>query len=175
MDNYSDQKTDGQNNITHLTTEMKQALEFIETLFDKMQMKVINFSVQKETESEEEGFYCNLECDDKAMIIGKKGSGILAIQLILNSYLLKNQIFLKLFLDIGGYRKKQINYLREEIDNAVFKIRKYGKAILMKGPYSPFERKQIHLYVQKMEDLTSQSEGNSFLKSVWISKNSNIH
>jgi predicted RNA-binding protein Jag len=156
-----------QDNINNelITPELKTVLDFLETVFAQLDVKIIEYTTKQEEDGE---LYINFEAENMALIIGKKGAALLSLQFVVNSFIKQRNFSLRVFLDIGEYRKKQAQILKEDVDRVAEKVRKYGKSILMKGQYVPFERKQIHLFIQEMQGLKSRSEGEGFYKQIWI-------
>jgi spoIIIJ-associated protein len=101
----------------------------------------------------------NLKITDHKNLIGEKGRGLFEIQHILNAISkkkIKENFYLD--LDINGYKKKKIQYLKElakEIANEVALTKK--ERIL--SPMPAHERRIIHLELSQRPDVVTESIG----------------
>ena len=97
--------------------------------------------------------------DDSAIMIGKEGRTLNAIQTVLRQSLRKYGNFdIKVNLDISGYKaKRQRNIERE--------VRKIAKEVLNTkvdaklDPMNSYERRIVHMIIAEYDGLTTQSEG----------------
>lgn len=112
--------------------------------------------------------YIELSSKDSGIIIGKRGTTLDAIQFLLNIMIdPKIKGNRKIVVDIESYRDKRelaLVRLGKSIANAVAKT---GRSRLLE-PMNPYERRIIHLALQKDERVFTRSEGNGTFKRVRI-------
>jgi len=85
-----------------------------------------------------------IETDNTAMIIGKKGKNIDALQLLANVYAGKlGREDMKIILDSENYRIRREELLVRMAYESAEQVRKTGHSVLLE-PMNPFERRIIH-------------------------------
>jgi len=135
------------------------------TSFSKLGIE-IEIEYVKETS---ENYIISINSEDSGFIIGKQGKHLDAFQflinLILNKILSKN----KRVLDVANYREKRKIYLQKLARNLANKVSSTGRSYLM-SPLNPYERRIIHLELEKDKRVTTESEGNGLYKRVRIIK-----
>jgi spoIIIJ-associated protein len=97
--------------------------------------------------------------DDIALIIGRRGQTLDAIQYLLNAVLhssLDNPIHVQ--LDAQGYRKRRARQLEKDADRAVSEVARTGRRIEL-DPMTSSERKVIHQYLKDVPDIQTISAG----------------
>lgn len=106
---------------------------------------------------------------DAGLLIGKEGQTLIAIQYLASRIISRlMQASLRVRLDIGDYRAKQTERLRELAANLAEKARKTGKSYSTK-PLTSYHRRQIHMSLQDEKDIQTRSTGDGPLKRVIIS------
>ncbi|MCX7999036.1 MAG: RNA-binding protein, partial [Leptospiraceae bacterium] len=105
---------------------------------------------------------------DSGIIIGKRGTTLDAIQFLLNIMIdPKIKGNKKIIVDIESYRDKRelaLVRLGRSIANSVAKT---GRSRLLE-PMNPYERRIIHIALQKDERVFTRSEGTGTFKRVRI-------
>ncbi|HCL57354.1 MAG TPA: hypothetical protein DHW82_10160 [Spirochaetia bacterium] len=123
--------------------------------------------IEKVQESDEViQFFLHSENPD--MIIGK--SGILLESLQVLTYLVGNKHedkWKRILINIDDYREKRETDIHDFIRNIAGRVKKTRRPFLTR-PYSPYERRIIHMIIQEIPGLESVSEGNGLYKKVWI-------
>ena len=71
-------------------------------------------------------------------------------------------------LDVGGYRRHRERIIEGLADRAASKALRYGKDVAME-PMNPAERRMVHSYLQKVEGVTTHSEGEESNRRVIVS------
>lgn len=137
----------------NLATEGKMYLENI--------LKTMNVKTRMEVRTLSEGseIYYHIESDENALLIGREGRTLLAIQFMLRNYL---NVFVEehliVSLDIGNYhenRKKQLEILATKTAKEVAQTRIAVKL----DPMNAFDRRIIHTKLAEWRDVTTESEG----------------
>jgi spoIIIJ-associated protein len=101
----------------------------------------------------------NIESSENAILIGREGRTLLAIQFMLRNYLntfVDGQIVVS--LDIGSYhenRKKQLEILATKTAKEVA----YTKVPVKLSPMNAYDRRIIHTKLSEWRDVITQSEG----------------
>ena len=111
----------------------------------------------------------NLEGDDGGVLIRRGGEGLQALQHVVATTFRKqlgddNRIV----IDCNGFRRDKDAELRQMALFMAGKARSSGMPQEM-GPLNPYERRIVHLAVSEEPDVTSESIGDAFMKTVIIS------
>jgi len=113
----------------------------------------------------------NLKTDEPQILIGERGQTLIEIQHLLKTILRKklNDISEVFFidLDIAGYKKKKIEYLKElsrSIADEVSSTKKEKSLDSMPA----YERRIIHLELADRQDVTTESIGQGVERKVLI-------
>lgn len=109
-----------------------------------------------------------IETDNTAMIIGKKGKNIDALQLLANVYAGKlGREDMKIILDSENYRIRREESLVRMAYESAEQVRKTGHSVLLE-PMNPFERRIIHTTLNDIVDIETKSEGEGLYKQVRV-------
>ena len=111
----------------------------------------------------------NLEGEDGGVLIRRGGEGLQALQHVVATTFRKqlgddNRIV----IDCNGFRRDKDAELRQMALFIAGKARSTGAPQEM-GPLNPYERRIVHLAVAQESDVTSESIGDAFMKTVIIS------
>jgi spoIIIJ-associated protein len=111
----------------------------------------------------------NLEGEDGGVLIRRGGEGLQALQHVVATTFRKqlgddNRIV----IDCNGFRRDKDAELRQMALFVAGKARSSGMPQEM-GPLNPYERRIVHLAVAQQHDVTSESIGDAFMKTVIIS------
>lgn len=146
---------------------------------EEFKSKVINF-LDRFTElysnitytiTENEG-YINVVIDgeDSSKLIGHRGETINALQTIISSIGNKNtNIRVGVSLDIGGYKEKREETLKNLADKIEKTVKRTGKKVILE-PMAAYERKIIHTELQDSKIVTTYSIGEEPRRKVVIEK-----
>jgi len=139
----------------------KQTTEF----FDKAGFPLLALDVSEK----EKVIKINIRVEEPKLLIGERGNRLMEVQRILKLLILKDvQEPFFIDLDINDYKDKKNEALRElakEIANDVSLSRK--KRIL--EPMTPYERRIIHLELDKREDIITESTGEEPHRKIIVS------
>lgn len=133
----------------------KRIEEIIKEFFDKM-----GFGESPEKiEIKDNTVSFQLETKNPEILIGKRGKTLINIQYLL-AKILNKQLEEKIFVDfdINQYKEKKIDYLREVAKNTADEVALTKKEKVLSS-MTPFERKIIHLTLNKREDVLTESQG----------------
>ena len=117
---------------------------------------------------EEKKVGLKIESENAAILIGKKGKNIDALQLLLNVYVgVLGRDDVKVILDSENYRiRREESLVRIAYDSAE-QVRRTGRSILLE-PMNPFERRIIHTTLNDIIDVETKSEGDGLYKQVRV-------
>ena len=102
------------------------------------------------------------------IIIGRRGNLLEAIQSL--AYMIANKDeahWKRIIVDVDGYRRKKEDKTREMIEDIAYNVRRSRKPYLT-PLYSASERRIIHMVIQEIDGVSSESEGEGMYKRVWI-------
>ncbi len=97
--------------------------------------------------------------DDIALVIGRRGQTLDAIQYLLNAVLHSSlDASVHAQLDAQGYRKRRAKQLEKDADRAVAEVARTGRRVELE-PMTSSERKVIHQYLKDVPDIQTISAG----------------
>jgi spoIIIJ-associated protein len=97
--------------------------------------------------------------DDIALLIGRRGQTLDAIQYLLNAVLQnRSEQQIRVELDAQGYRKRRSKQLQKDADRAVQQVLAHGHRVELE-PMTSSERKVIHNYLKDVEGISTISAG----------------
>lgn len=109
-----------------------------------------------------------LICDNNAILIGKDGRTINAIQILLRQSL-NNQTKenIKINLDVANYKNKKMQRLEYEIKKIAKEILN-SKLDVSLDPMNSYERRTVHCIISEYENLATESTGEGLERHVVI-------
>lgn len=111
----------------------------------------------------------NLEGDDGGVLIRRGGEGLQALQhVVATTFRRQLGDDNRIVIDCNGFRRDKDAELRQMALFMAGKARSSGTPQEM-GPLNPYERRIVHLAVSEEPDVTSESIGDAFMKTVIIS------
>lgn len=150
-----------------ISTVIREIEAFIKTAIEKM-------GVAAEVEAREESekrIYVTVKSEDSAILIGKKGATLEALQfllsLVFSRAMGKQQTDYHVLLDVEGYRKRREESLRELALRMATQVKRSQHSKLLE-PMNPYERRIIHLTLQEDKEIETASEGEGNVKRVRI-------
>ncbi len=119
----------------------------------------LNVELEVEEKDEPEKLVLSLRCETPAKIIGYHGRTLDSLEQILKIILYRTSgRWWDLEVDVDGYLEKRKKILEKMASLAAVKAKATGKPVSL--PFLPAkERKIVHLYLSKIEGVTSESEG----------------
>jgi len=144
-------------------SEENQLSVFLQMLIKEMQLE-LKFSF-----ANGKGFLkIDFKGEDYRLMLFQNGNLLNAIQYLLNR-LFSDVIGKKIYCECERFRRNREVELTQLAHRHAKTVRKNGKAILIKE-MNPFERRIIHMTINKYPDLESVSNGDSFTKVITIRK-----
>jgi spoIIIJ-associated protein len=116
-----------------------------------------------------EGTRINLEGEDGGVLIRRGGEGLQALQhVVATTYRRQLGDDNRIVIDCNGFRRDKDAELKQMALFMASKARSSGMPQEM-GPLNPYERRIVHLAIAEESDVTSESIGDAFMKTVIIS------
>jgi spoIIIJ-associated protein len=120
-------------------------------------------------EESPEGTRINLQGEDGGVLIRRGGEGLQALQhVVATTYRKQLGDDNRIVIDCNGFRRDKDAELRQMALFMAGKARSSGVPQEM-GPLNPYERRIVHLAIAENPDVTSESIGDAFMKTVIIS------
>ena len=132
-----------------------KSLAFAEEFF-----KLIGDNLTVTTSHNDQEFIIAVDGADVARLIGKNGHTMAAINTIIQSIAINTHSdkSRRVFVDIGNYRAKRKEYLIDLAKRKAEQVKTTGRSVRLK-PMPARERVIVHLTLQDMEGIITQSEG----------------
>lgn len=120
------------------------------------------------TRREEDAIMVEIESIEAARLIGNKGEVLDSFEHLLRSVLNKQlEEFVSVRVDIEGYRKRRMEYLRGLVRNVSERVAREGKPEAL-NPMNASERRLVHMLVQEMQGVVTESIGERTERQVVI-------
>jgi spoIIIJ-associated protein len=149
----------GGTNLYEATPDINVTLEGKTYLESILQAMDVEFKMELRTQNEGKEVHYNLQSSDNAVLIGREGRTLIALQYMLRSYL---QTFVQssvtITLDIANYfenHKKQLEILATKTAKEVARTRVEVKL----DPMNAYDRRIIHSKLSEWRDVETESEG----------------
>lgn len=144
---------------------------------ENIQMIVSHFNLGEITINEYEGadkeLILDINGDDLAILIGKRGATLDAIQFIIASLSYKKLgFYYPVIIDVEGYKSRQRIKLEQLAKNLANKVAKSQKPYSM-YPMNPYKRRIVHTYLSSDNRVTTHSEGEGRNRHLVIEPNNN--
>lgn len=107
------------------------------------------------------GLVFNIETPDPYVLIGRQGSTLHALEILVHAIAAKNLrgTFVQFMIDVDDYKRKREWFLKETAKQAVERARRIGKPVALE-PMPNFERRLVHSYLQEhFPNVVSDSVG----------------
>lgn len=142
----------------------ERIIEFLNEYFERLGLKL-----DIKTYVEDNILRFDITGENAGIVIGYRGETLEALQTIAATIGNKgNKNYVKVILDIEGYRKKRIKALEELALKRANTVVERRKSITLE-PMNPFERKAIHNALQKHPKVKTVSVGEEPYRKVVIS------
>jgi len=133
--------------------------------------KIIDLITTDATISIEENFkriVFNVHGGNSAVLIGKRGQTLEAIQYIVEKIVNKNRKGrVSIHIDVEGYLEKRRISLQRLAVKMAEKVKRTGKSVAI-GQMNAYDRRIVHIALQDDNTVRTQSKGEGFLKKLII-------
>ena len=136
-------------------SKVKAAVEYLQKVITRMGVNDVAFSAVQKGEAT----IIRLDGEKLGALIGRRGETMESLSYLAS--LVANRLegdYIKLGLDVAGYRDKRESDLTALAQRIGAKVRKTGRSFAME-PMNPYERRIIHSAISKMEGVRSESKG----------------
>ena len=136
-------------------SKVKAAVEYLQEVITRMGVNDVTFSAVQKGEAT----IIRLDGEKLGALIGRRGETMESLAYLAS--LVANRLegdYIKLGLDVAGYRDKRESDLTALAQRIGAKVRKTGRSFAME-PMNPYERRIIHSAIGKMEGVRSESKG----------------
>ena len=136
-------------------SKVKAAVEYLREVIALMGVENVTFSAVQKGEAT----IIRLDGEKLGALIGRRGETMESLSYLAS--LVANRLegdYIKLGLDVAGYRDKRESDLTALAQRIGAKVRKTGRSFAME-PMNPYERRIIHSAISKMEGVRSESKG----------------
>lgn len=130
---------------------------FLETVLPHLPLQ-LTYQIKKKNET----IYLIFDGEDKNLLLRKDGALLLAFQHILNKISPH-----KVQVDCEFYRRRKEKRLREYAQQVAQEVLETGKNEIL-DLMNPYERRIVHIAVNQVPGVTSESSGEGFLKRVKV-------
>ncbi|MBU1052444.1 MAG: Jag N-terminal domain-containing protein [Proteobacteria bacterium] len=131
-------------------------------------INIINDDAKASVKVEKNEVYYEIECSNPAVIIGKRGQTLDAIQYLIEKVVRKNNCAKQnITVDIGGYLNKKRLKLTRLAEKMAEKVMENGKPVSL-GQMNAYDRRMIHLALKQNNNVVTHSVGDGFIKKLVI-------
>ena len=135
--------------------KVQAAVNYLKDVIEKMGVQDVSFSAVQKGEAT----IIRLNGEKMGALIGRRGETMESLSYLAS--LVANRLegdYIKLGLDVAGYRDKRESDLTALAQRIGTKVRRTGRSFAME-PMNPYERRIIHSAIGKMEGVRSESKG----------------
>ncbi|HOZ73413.1 MAG TPA: RNA-binding cell elongation regulator Jag/EloR [Spirochaetales bacterium] len=142
----------------------RKLLDFVQTTVEKM-----GYTCKASILFREElKLGIRLDSDSAAILIGKKGKNLDALQLLANVYAGRlGREDLRVILDSENYRIRREEAIVKMAYEVAERVRSTRNSVLLE-PMNPFERRIVHTTLNDIVDIETKSEGDGLYKQVRV-------
>ena len=160
--------TDAEINAFYIPRGEQAAIDFINTVVADMQLNA-TVDVRENKDGE---LVIDVSGEGTGILIGHHGDTLDALQYLLNLAANRREEgekreYLKVTLDIEGYRAKREETLRALARKQADKVLKYKRSVMLE-PMNPYERRIIHSEVQTIKGVSTNSIGSENNRKIVI-------
>ena len=121
-----------------------------------------------EIDNKENKTVFNVIGGNSALLIGKRGKTLEAIQLIVEKVInKKNEKRSRTLVDIEGYMEKRKSYLKSLAKRLAEKCKRFGKPVSI-GEMNAHDRRIIHITLKNDKEVNTSSRGEGLLRKIVI-------
>ena len=135
----------------------KSADEFLNNVLSHLPLD-ISYKMQKNNMIK----YFIFDGPDKHFLLQKDGSLLLAFQHILNKVSPE-----KVQTDCDHFKKRKERELKDYVHHVARKVKESGKNEILE-PMNPYKRRLVHITVNQIPGLSTESLGNGFMKKIKV-------
>ncbi len=108
------------------------------------------FRATVQVSKDDKGFYINVKTKHAdAILIGKKGETLWALQYLISRMLKRFHPNLKILVDVGGYRMRRNNFLRKKAEAIARIVLQTGREMAL----DPLTKKELQIVESKLSEI----------------------
>ncbi len=147
-----------QEDIESIRKELSQLLDFM------------GYPATVTVEAEGTAVSCRIESESEELLIGQDGKTLDSMQYLLRKMIARRiPTRLRLSVDIGNYRERRREELKEKAVELASLVKEDGKTQVIPA-LSPSERRVVHMTLQDDKEIRSRSVGDGLFKKILIYK-----
>lgn len=127
----------------------------------------MGFDLGVEVESTDENILVELSGPDRDEVLQEKAELLETFQYLLNRVFATRLSGRRIVADCDGFRMRKEEELRQIAQKASERVRLTGDREVL-GQMNPHERRIVHMAVAEQEGVTTESDGDGFLKRITI-------
>ncbi len=144
-------------------TDLSNSQALLEELLAKL-------GISATCQADEANNMLEVTTDDHALIIGKRGDNLRALQYIFNTLRRRKYPDSKFVaIDVAGYKKERIEKVKRIAEEAAAEVLAYGHPKTLPA-MNAFERRQAHMVLADTPELVTESIGEDPNRSIVIKK-----
>jgi spoIIIJ-associated protein len=150
----------GNDDPRDLAERITRAVPVVRTFLETV-LGLLGVTVEVDIDVEEDGLHCDLNTssEEEGLLIGRHGATLDALQYLTLRVLQAEGLGrMRITLDVGGYRNRREQSLRELAQGVAEKVLANGRPYHF-DPMSAMERRVIHTAVGEIGGLRTESEG----------------
>jgi len=166
--NKIDNKEDGKAIYENKENEIREIN--VQTGKDVLQKIIdsITEDAQIEIEEQSQQTVFNVVGGNSALLIGKRGKTLEAIQVVVEKVInKKNEKRTRTIVDIEGYKEKRISYLKSLAKRLADKCKRFEKPMSL-GEMNAHDRRIIHITLKDDREVSTRSKGEGVLRKIVI-------
>lgn len=146
------------------TEQETEVIDFVSELLGRMGMEADLRIVTRE----DDRVVVEMVSDDAAILIGRHGATLEALQLLTNIACgRRREEGPRVILDAEGYRYRREQSLTRMALHVARDVQRSGRSQLLE-PMNPFERRLVHTTIDDLDDVSTESEGDGPYKQVRV-------
>ena len=144
----------------------EKVVNFLIELVNKTGFEKVQFEI---TSRDVDNLTVALISDDSALLRGRHGQKLDAIQVIVNAYYLqlKDNSYKRIVLDSENYRIRREESLVKTAYYVARRVRASGKSALLE-PMNSYERRIVHRALDEFPGVKTESEGEGAIKTIRV-------
>ena len=135
--------------------------------FQAEMIERMGFDLQVEVESTDENILVELSGPDRDEVLQEKAELLETFQYLLNRAFATRLSGRRIVADCEGYRQRKEEELRQIAQRVSERVKLTGAKEVL-GRMNPHERRIVHMAVAEQEGVTTESDGEGFMKRITI-------
>ena len=136
----------------------EEPLERLRSVVSRV-VQALGLDASVEVEETEDELRATVQGEDLALLIGRHGATIDALQHVaMRAALRGGEARKQVVVDAAGYRERRETALRRSADRAVADALRFGRPVELE-PMRSLERKVVHMYLRERTEVETHSEG----------------